>query len=276
LSSDDSIQEPVIRQSYVICSTPRSGSYLLCGALAATGVAGIPTERFPKPPEFEVTPQHMEEWTTRWSSDLASDPSEDAAYVRAILRQGTTRNGVFGIKIHRVQLDDAIKRIGAYLGRDDLPITDLLESVFPNLSYIWLRRRDKIAQAVSLFRASSSMSFVKTNDQRPTTGKKIDYDETKIAFYLSAIRQWDNGWRYFFESNGIQPLILEYEDLASSYVETVKSVLGFLTIPGADGISIDKPRHQRMSDEVSASWIARFKESRNKDSRVALPNSTRM
>lgn len=77
----------------------------------------------------------------------------------------------------------------------------------------------------------------------------------------------------FFDSNGIQPLILEYEDLASSYVETVRSVLAFLRIPGADGISIDKPRYERMSDEIFASWIARFKESRSKPSRIGIANN---
>jgi trehalose 2-sulfotransferase len=271
--SDKPTEEPVIGQSYVICSTPRSGSYLLCGALVETGVAGIPTERFPRPPDFEVTTQRLEEAVTRWSSELESTPTDDAAYVRKILQQGTTPNGVFGIKIHRVQLDDAIRRIGAYLGRNDLAVPHLLESAFPNLSYIWLRRRDKIAQAISLFKANSSMSFVQISGQRPTTRIKIDYDEMKIAFYLSAIRNWDNGWRYFFDSNDIQPLIIEYEDLASSYVETVRSVLAFLRIPGADGISIGKPRYEQMSDGISASWIARFKESRSKPSRVAIPNN---
>src|SRR5207249_762689 len=32
------------RKSYLICATPRSGSYLLCELLALTGVAGKPTE----------------------------------------------------------------------------------------------------------------------------------------------------------------------------------------------------------------------------------------
>jgi len=255
----------------MICSTPRSGSYLLCGALAATGVAGRPTERFPRPPEFEVTTRHLEKWVTRWSSELASAPADDAAYVIEVLRQGTTPNGVFGIKIHRPQLDDAVRRIEAYVGRNDLTITRLLGSAFPNLSYIWLRRRDKIAQAVSLFKAFSSISFMQVSGQRPAIGIKIDYDETKIAFYLSAIRNWDNGWRHFFESNGIQPLILEYEELASSYVETVRSVLSFLKIPEADDISIDKPRYERISNETSASWIARFKESRIKLDRRSCP-----
>ncbi|MBT6203829.1 MAG: sulfotransferase, partial [Rhodospirillaceae bacterium] len=36
-------------QSYVICTSPRSGSTLLCSLLAATGLAGNPCSHFHDP-----------------------------------------------------------------------------------------------------------------------------------------------------------------------------------------------------------------------------------
>src|SRR5437016_3066195 len=83
MTVESGIDPSPIVSSYLICSTPRSGSNFLCEVLRATGVAGFPDEYFWNPPY----------WRERW--DVGDFPS----YFRRLLREGTSPNGVFGSKM---------------------------------------------------------------------------------------------------------------------------------------------------------------------------------
>jgi LPS sulfotransferase NodH len=75
--------------SYIICATPRSGSYLLCEALRNTGVAGQPTEY--------VSPTFESYWAAKWGTQTYRE------YLNKVLEVGTSANGVFGLKVHTHQ-----------------------------------------------------------------------------------------------------------------------------------------------------------------------------
>lgn len=78
--------------SYLICTTPRTGSTLLCGLLASTTVAGQPESYFREPDE--------QLWADRWDLARSSDGAfERADFVRAALAAGSTDNGVFAARI---------------------------------------------------------------------------------------------------------------------------------------------------------------------------------
>src|SRR5580698_8296041 len=83
------------RQSYIICTAPRSGSWMLSEALQATKLAGRPREWFHKDAEKE----RCENW------DIPQ-PSESGytEYMDRVIRAATTPNGVFGLKLHWYQL----------------------------------------------------------------------------------------------------------------------------------------------------------------------------
>ncbi len=49
--------------------------------------------------------------------------------------------------------------LGASRGRQRLAVRDLAPSVFPNLRYLTVTRRDKVRQAVSLWRALQTWSW---------------------------------------------------------------------------------------------------------------------
>jgi len=51
--------------SYLICATPRSGSFLLCETLKDTGLAGNPEEYFWRDDEPA--------WTARWGTETYLD-----------------------------------------------------------------------------------------------------------------------------------------------------------------------------------------------------------
>jgi trehalose 2-sulfotransferase len=248
-------------QSYVICCTPRSGSHLLGGGLDDTGIAGRPKERFPRFAESSpaLTSVELDQAVTIPPAGAPYDRVEDAKYIREIKALGTTPNGVFGINIHWFQLNDAMQRLGAYVDSSAGSAPDVLSAAFPNLKYIWLSRRDKVAQAVSWYKSIHTGQYVKLHDSNSSRSGKIDldFDYNKIKTYFTALRSFDNGWKNYFITNGLSPMVVIYEDLVSNYRENMLSVLEFLGLdPG--GLSISESRYEKIADEQSVKWIEMF------------------
>src|ERR1700730_17498981 len=73
---------------YVICTSPRSGSTLLCKGLTHTGRAGAPAEFF----------DHRVEATAYWMFRFAI--SKESEFTDKIVEATSTPNGVFGTKLH--------------------------------------------------------------------------------------------------------------------------------------------------------------------------------
>ena len=79
-------------RSYLICATPRTGSTLLCGLLAATDRAGTPQSYF----RLEREPAYADSWDIPVEPDGALDYGR---YLRAAKAAGSTTNGVFAPKV---------------------------------------------------------------------------------------------------------------------------------------------------------------------------------
>src|SRR6266567_6464066 len=129
--------------SYLICTTPRSGSWLLSEALQATEIAGRPREYF--------APELQDEWLRRWRSPTISSYGD---FVAMVLTRGTTDNGVFGCKLHWYQFEHLLARLRELNPHGNPSDVDLVARTFPNVRYVWLFRRDKVRQAISYYRAS--------------------------------------------------------------------------------------------------------------------------
>lgn len=246
------------RKCYIIASTPRSGSNLLAGGLTATAVAGYPTERFPRPDA--LTAEQRKTLTTPVPPEGFYDLEQDARYIRDIIESGTTLNGVFGIKMHWFQVHDAARRLQGYLNSRDTTVAALFAAAFPNLSYIWLRRRDKVAQAVSLYEATRTGRYVKLRnaaepDCRPSGAASFDYP--RILTYWSALKRWEESWENYFRENDLTPLTIFYDELSDAYESTIRKVLGFLEVDHRK-ITVGEPPCERTANPRSAEWIARF------------------
>ena len=246
------------QKCYIISSTPRSGSNLLASGLAAAGVAGYPTERFPRPDA--ITAEQRQALTGSSPPEGFYDPELDARYIRKIIEAGTTPNGVFGIKIHWFQVNDAARRLQAYLGSGDCTAAAFFAAAFPNLSYIWLRRRDQVAQAVSLYKATHSGRYVKTRgaaQPERNEAEELSFDYQRIRAYWCALRGWENNWEHYFRQNDLKPLTIFYEDFSGAYAATIRRVLDFLGLDHRE-VDIGEPRCEKSADAQSAQWIARF------------------
>lgn len=241
--------------SYFVCATPRTGSSLLLNLLESSGVAGRPQAYFRAPSE----PM----WAERWQLPRTADGGFDYAdYVRAALAAGRTDNGVFGAKLMWGTLDEVVDKLGTVypeLRGDDVA---LLTEAFGRTRFIFLRRDDVLAQAVSWLRAEQTgVWFIDENgesDESEVTGQDPKYDAEGIRYFLDTIEEHNAGWEAWFATWGIQPLVLRYEELDADQVGTTLRVLDFLGLRVPEGRAI-RARLQRQSDELNRQWIERYR-----------------
>ena len=95
----------------IICSTPRTGSYLLCRAMIHAGI-GIPHEYFNSLNAAIIGTRYGLGAIT--SDDLETDGAKRRVYIAALLEHRTV-NGIFAAKIQRGQFRQYFKN---YYGID--------------------------------------------------------------------------------------------------------------------------------------------------------------
>jgi LPS sulfotransferase NodH len=152
--------------SYIIASSPRTGSYLLCEGLAATGLAGCPTEPF--------CTEYRAEFCRRWKLPLQVQFDD---FLQAAIQNGTTANGVFGVKIHFNELCSLARGSG-----HEVTYTNALRHIFATSKYIHLSRRDRRAQAISYYRALVTRIWwrIEGVENHQATDQEPDFDSPKI------------------------------------------------------------------------------------------------
>jgi trehalose 2-sulfotransferase len=234
-------------RAYLVCSTPRSGSTLLCRALEATGVAGEPTEYF--------NPHHRARLTAQWGcgTDLAS-------YLRALLSRRTGSNGVFGSKLH---WDQFVRLRAEALGiRRSEPgfevSADLLQGLLGSTCYVHLIRSDVDRQAVSLWVAAQSGRWYRTAEESERPPARVPYSFKGIQRCRAHITNGEVHWDRFFRFNGIVPVTVVYEELVADFADTVRRVTAEL-VPGSDDVAVDGPHIARLAGEQSEELLERFR-----------------
>ena len=243
-------------RSYIIATAPRTGSSLLSEALATTGRAGRPDEF------FDANPQNEAHWAKLYGAP------EGGGYLDGIVAASSSTNGVFGCKLHWHQLPALRARLARAMpvrdgagGPDERPILELLAQRLPDTRFVWLSRRNKVAQAISYYRAAQSGIWRTFKDNRhgdagPT--QIPDFDRAAIAHYVRTVEQMDAGWRQFFNHHKIPAVVVVYEDLIKFYTPTVRGVLKYLDLPYTD-VLLPEPNIQRLSDAESDEWERRFR-----------------
>ena len=246
---------PVVpTHSYVIATAPRTGSSLLCEALAATARAGHPDEF------FDPTPGNEAHWARYYKT-----PDGDG-YLDRIIAASSTPNGVFGFKLHWHQVPSLRARLAQAMpmpqAPDNRPVFDLISQRLPDTRFVWLSRRNKVAQAISYYRAAQSQIWRVRADSRQSSASPAlvpDFDRAAIANFLQTVQSMDTGWRRFFQQHKIPALIVIYEDFVQSFAPTVRGVLKFLDIR-YDDIAVPPPALQQLSDAESEEWERRFRD----------------
>ena len=252
--------------AYLVCATPRSGSTLLCEMLRATGVAGTPLEHFeflrssglPRQPReyFEdLAAPGVRELLAPLDAGRADD--EPAADWRArVLREGSTPNGVWGGKLMWGHVDDLLSRAQRLDGLAGADLAAVLRKLLGDVRLVYVTRTDKVAQAVSLWRAVQTQRWSAAAGA-PRQPNDATYSFAAIDHLAGQLARHEAAWRRWFAAHAAtQPLELTYDEIAADPRAAVGRVLRFAQLPASAGVGDPPLRAQR--DARSREWAARY------------------
>jgi len=178
----------------------------------------------------------------------AAGPAE---YLAHILKGRVGRNGVSGIKASWFQFANFLELL------ED-------EQCLEGLRYLSLRREDTVAQAVSLYMATSSKVF-HTNIEHPPA--QLDALQ-RLTYSYAAIDEWhrhilvqEAGWDSFFAERGITPLKLTYEELDARPLLVLRKIARHLGVrPVGITLRSEGSVFRKLADERNRAWAQRFRE----------------
>ena len=282
--------------SYIVCATPRSGSTLVCHALAETGVAGRPEEYFEalrhsgrprRPEEYFIGVEDPSIRDHLGERAIGSEPTprsplwSRAAYDRYLewaCEVGTTANGVFAAKLMWGYFGDFVSLLRNIPAYRDIPLAELLPTVFPDLTLVRVVRANKVRQAVSLWKAvqtatwredqASAKAASLEDGDSPPYRSFIEEHRPQLRFHYRAIEHLleqilieEARWDAFFEHSGIKPVLVLYENFAADYETSTLRLLERLGLSPPDDFEFE-PRMKRQSDNVNDDWVRRYSELR--------------
>ena len=225
---------------FVICTYARSGSNFLMSLLKSTGIVTAGEFR------AVVRPEGLDQ--LRKNGNL----------LPSFLKRCYGQNEHWGLSIHA----------------DQVYVLDRLFSlgIKPHeIRWIWLVRKDKVAQALSYLRMNrTKVSGILDADpelERKRIQNDIEVNISQDELFKYSLRLFflDQIWETFFEGHGIPFHKIYYEDFIdpSTWEKTVEAILDFLSIPYEKPLNVyastikqsqqDKPRAYK---KVSGTCLA--------------------
>ena len=172
-------------KSYVICTSPRSGSTMLCKMLSETGIAGHPDSYFHAP--------SIPKWLSSFDLDAEKFDNEHSALkaiFEAAQNRGTATTDVFGLRLQGQSLPFFVKQLKK-LHPDHSNDRQRLNTAFGKTLFIHLTRTNKLDQAISLVKASQTGLWHLASDgteiERTAQPKPLVYDGVAIARELESM-----------------------------------------------------------------------------------------
>jgi LPS sulfotransferase NodH len=236
--------------SYIISSTQRSGTHLLCSILRSTGIAGSPGEFFLSKPG--------ETWEKRWGA-----PSRDG-YIERVLQDNTGPNGVFGTVVMWSYFERMLQMLQQLRQYSRFTEAELLAELFNRPKYIWMRRRNRVEQAVSWAMACQTGIWAQGVGVRSQPGPTPKFDFRVIDEWCNRIAAYEASWANYFRENQIEPLVLYYEDVVMRHRAAAERVLEFLGLPLPHRMEMPAPPIEKQANEISAHWAASYRKLKSK------------
>ena len=228
--------------SYIVCSTPRSGTNFLKHILMSHGL-GFPSEHSPKlhPIETEqdiyVTTDHSYE-TRVWSRTL--------------------------FYTHLRELIDRYRELKGF--PEDMRDIDVLRETHPGIKFIYLYRKNRLRQSISYVKAKQSGVWELRKNSESSNFENYAYDRAEIDEMIKILNRENSGWRKWFEDNEIELLGLMYEECVKFPVDTLKRCADFLDADVAISqerldISMQNPLFpKKQSDKTTHTWLKKYSE----------------
>lgn len=212
-------------QTYAIVGSPRSGSNFLCQLIRNCGVLGNPAEYF----------------NDRELRAARLAPAEIAERIWSeALRNGTSANGVRAVKVFPALLER-------------WPCPQFIAQL-PHFSFVQLRRRDLVDQAVSWAIGLQTMrwaSFVKGWDRQPRYKPKL------IRQCLVTIASDNAFWDRTIADWGSQSITLYYEDIQRDALAAINRIADLVGVDRLAEVASDG-EFTVQRDAINLEFRARF------------------
>jgi LPS sulfotransferase NodH len=232
---------PEPRSSVVICAVPRTGSWFLSHLLHSSRVVGYPGEWFWR----DDRERNSREWRVERFED----------YLARVFEAGTSANGVFAVKLMWGYLHDLLfelRRLAGEYEADDLAV---LRRFFPEPRFVWIRRDDVVAQAVSWAKAAQTDQFAA--HQPAHRESQFDFEQVDALYHLARVH--DGCWRRWFAAHRIAPHPVVYEELVAEPERVAQKVLAFLDLRAE--APLEAPVElTRQADGVNVEWARLYRE----------------
>ena len=224
---------------YLLATTPRSGSTFLSHLLWRTGCLGAPLEYL----NFEATGPF---------GSASGSPDRQAAVWEHVVAHRTSPNGIFGMKAFPLQMEVLGSQNPSLLTRT----MRFLLGKGPDSLVVQLRRRDEIAHAISLARASLS-GIWRAEQERGEDSDPI-YSAHMVKRARRELAAQDEAWAQMCREMGITPLVLWYEDVVASPTDAVAAVADYLSVALDPAAEIEVPRIRQQSQSGAREWRQRY------------------
>nr|WP_285801480.1 Stf0 family sulfotransferase [Falsiruegeria litorea] len=242
-------------QSYIICTSPRSGSTLLCKLLEATGQSGHPGSHFHQPSiaawldDYGLSDRHFADPVSRLS-----------AIFEAARQTGTGTTGMFGLRLQRHSFDFFMQKL-AVLHPDQTHDADRIQTAFGRTLFIHLTRDNKLDQAISRVIAEQSGLWHKAADgselERLSAPQTPTYDAARISEHITTLTAYDAQWQRWFDQQRLSPVRVSYDDLSHAPAQQLARILDALDLDPALATDITAPT-AKLSDQTNQAWAQRY------------------
>jgi LPS sulfotransferase NodH len=237
-------------RAYVVASTPRSGSTLLCRQLWETHLLGAPKEY--------CNPMQVRDWEvrlgapwSRWAHGLLIGraqalagrgwpASRMASHLRRV-RERRSSGGWFGLKLHQHHF---ARHFGGI---------ENLESVVGPVRWIRIRRHDRLGQAISWDRALQTNRWIRAQHEH----RRPRYRPLAIEGRLRAIARSEQAWDDTLRQCSV--VDLSFEELVADPSTVLQRVFRALGVPPPHRFPAPPADLGPMADGTSVSWAARFR-----------------
>ena len=222
------------RINYIICSVPRSGSYLLGDYLRKLGL-GNPDE-FLNPDIYNAKQRKNEKLKY---------------FFNRIFEKGCENNGC-GIKTHLRHMEWFLDGINKK-NKKNIKKEDFFKAL-PELKYIFIDRKNRLRQAISYLKGLQAKAW-KKQDVDPS--QKFIFKFREIKRFIRELEKESLDWKEFFKKNNIRPFVIYYEDLVKNKKKVIFSLLRYLN-SDVKNVKI-RTDMQKQADFQTEIWVLRYK-----------------
>lgn len=192
--------------------------------------------------------------------DIGSAQDKIKSVLHAALIAGQGDGDIFGLRLQGHSLPFFLSQL-RFVFPEHRSDVSRIEEAFGETRFIHLTRQDKLAQAVSYIKAEQTGLWHRAPDgteiERLSAPKPPVYDRDRIKAQIGVFERMDQTWEAWFQTEGIAPYRLTYDDLAQDSKAALIGLVADLGVSPTDLCDVDIPV-ARLSDAINLDWITRY------------------